>query len=90
MFSILPPGDNTADIRVLTDNVILRTELTGKWERPNYPSTYDKSIHFPYFTVNYAGQYSFYVTDWNNTEVLAIQIIISATGKFIYEDVFVY
>ena len=81
-FSARPQASNTANIRVLTDNVILQTELEGRWETPGNVSTTDKFIPFPYFTVDHAGLYRFYVTGWDSNEVLAIQIVISVTGKY--------
>ena len=81
-FSARPQGSNTANIRVLTDNVILQTELEGRWETPGNVSTTDKSISFPYFTADHAGLYRFYVAGWDSNEVLAIQILISATGIY--------
>ena len=80
-FSARPQGNNTANIRVLTDNVILQTELGGRWVAPGNVSITDKSIVFPYFTVDHAGLYRFYVAGWNSIEVLAIEIIISASGN---------
>ena len=94
-FSERPQGSNTANIRVLTDNVFLQTQLRGRWVAPENVSTTDKSISFPYFTVDHAGLYRFYVAGWDSNEVLAIQIYISATGNtnfnvinlLVYQDI---
>ena len=79
LLSLLPPNTNSANVRVLTPNVTLQTSLTGRWMGPEGVDTVS-NVALSYFTTNFAGLYSFSVTNWEGNQVVAIQINISATG----------
>ena len=79
-YDILPPDINRASITVLSTNVTLQTNIPGKWQSPNDVNTTDNILTFSAFTVNHAGLYRFYA-DKNGSEVLSIQIYISAIGE---------
>ena len=79
--SLLPPSNNTASVRVLSQNVTLQTNLIGKWRRPDNTEVNSDSITFPVFTADHAGFYQFFVASFiDRSEALAILIIITATG----------
>ena len=79
-FSLLPPDINTADVTVLTQNVIVNSNLVGRWQRPDESNVTHNSLTFPIFSQSDEGLYKFYVTDWYGEDTLAIQIYISAQG----------
>ena len=87
-YDILPPDINRASITVLSSNVTLQTNVPGKWQSPNDVNTTDNMLTFPVFSVNHDGLYRFYA-DMNGSEVLSIQIYISAIGElFSYYIIF--
>ena len=83
-FSLLVPNINTADVTVLSQNVVLSTNLVGRWQRPNYDNVTHNSISFPIFYQSDGGLYKFYVTGWDGEEILSIQIYLSIMGKYMY------
>ena len=85
-YTLLPPINNTADITVLSQNIQLQVNLItqsslGRWDTPISPEITALSTTIPEFTANLAGLYKFYVTSWNGTEAIAIQIELSAIGE---------
>ena len=74
-YAVLYPQTNSASVRVLSLNVTLQTDVTGKWRRPDSTEVDSNSITFPTFTLINAGFYTFYA---NNSE--AIRILINTTG----------
>ena len=62
-------------------NVNLNGER-GIWKGPNAIGTSGDSITFQDFAVSSSGLYQFFVTNWNDSQVLAIQIELNATGKY--------
>ena len=60
---------------------MLEANLEGRWKLGNVPLETGKLIEIELFTKNSAGLYMFYVTSWDNSEVVAIQIEIAAIGK---------
>ena len=83
-FSLLVPDINTADVTVLSRNIVLGTNLVGRWQRPDYDNVTHNSISFPIFYQSDGGLYKFYVTGWDGEERLSIQIYLSIMGKYIY------
>ena len=83
-FSLLPPDTNIAEIKVLTQNILLSTNLVGRWYRPDDSFVTHNSLTFTIFHQTNEGMYRFYVTDWNGELTLAIQIDISIMGM-LYE-----
>ena len=81
MFSLLAPDFNEVDILLLTQNVVLSTNLVGRWYKPDNTSTSDASLDFPLFHQSDEGLYRFYVSNWTGQQQLAIQINISLIGK---------
>ena len=82
-YTLLPPSINIAHVGELSLNVLLQTNLIGKWRRPDNTEVTSDNITFPVFTAaNHAGLYRFYVTNWEKVEVLAIQIILFTDSKF--------
>ena len=79
-FSLLAPDMNRADVEVLTENVIVSTNLVGRWQIPDDSFVANKSLTFSIFNQTDEGLYKFYVTNWNGEQTLAIQIIISVIG----------
>ena len=79
-FSLLPPDTNNAEVEVLTQNVVLSTNLVGRWYRPDNSYVTQNSLTFTIFHQSNEGLYKFYVTDWNGELTLAIQIDISIMG----------
>ena len=73
--------DNTAEITVLSKNVMLQVNIRGRWELPDGSSNTESAIEFELFTKDLAGMYKLYVSSWEGSEVLAIQIEINAVGK---------
>ena len=80
-FSLLPPDINRADVKLLTRDVVLSTNLVGRWQTPDNATGTQSSLIFPIFGQSDEGMYSFYVTDWAGEESLAIQIVLSILGK---------
>ena len=82
-YSELPTSGNanTAYIPVLSQNVILNVNLRGRWVPSDSTTVGGESIEIQLFTINLAGVYQFKVTSWSGSEVLAIQIELSAIGK---------
>ena len=72
---------NTADIDILSKNVMLQVNIKGRWELPDGSSNTENVIEFELCTKDIPGVYKFYVSSWDGSEVLAIQIEISAVGK---------
>ena len=79
-FSLLVPDVNTADVTVLSQNVVLSINLVGRWQRPDYDNVTHNSISFPIFYQSDGGLYKFYVTGLDGEEELAIQIFLSIMG----------
>ena len=85
-YTMLPPKNNTVDITVFSQNVMLVVNLVtqnnlGRWLTPHSPEIATSSTTISEFTANLAGLYQFYVKNFQDTEQLAIQIQISVTGK---------
>ena len=83
---MLPPENNTADITVFSQNILLEVNLVtqnslGRWVTPLDPEITTTSTTISEFTANLAGLYTFYVINFLGNEELAIQIQISAIGK---------
>ena len=76
---------NNASFRVFTQNISLGINLRigsyGRWDTPIVPEITSSSTMIPIFTADLAGSYKFHVTNYLNTDMVAIQIQISATGK---------
>ena len=91
MFSLLAPHLNEVDILLLTQNVVLSTNLIGRWYKPDNSSTSNISLNFPLFHQSDEGLYGFYVTNWGGQQQLATQINISLIGKihYVYHDVLI-
>ena len=79
-FSLLPPQMNRADVNLLTQDVILSTNLVGRWQKPDDSFVTNDSVAFPIFAEYDEGLYKFYVTNWDGDNTLAIQIYISVIG----------
>ena len=71
---------NRADVEVLTQNVVMSTNLVGRWQLPDDNFVVDNSLTFSIFNQTDEGLYKFYVTNWDGEQTLAIQIIISIIG----------
>ena len=66
---------------LLSQNVTMRANLEGRWEIAYGSSLTGKLIEIELFTINLAGLYKFYVAGLEETEILAIQIQITAIGE---------
>ena len=66
---------------ILSQNVMLQANLEGRWQLPNSSSIDGKLMEIKLFTKNLAGLYEFYTAGLEDTEVLAIQIEITAIGE---------
>ncbi|KAI6647384.1 hypothetical protein LOD99_12380 [Oopsacas minuta] len=77
-FPLLPPDVNRADFTILSEDVVLSTNLVGRWRRPNSDNDTQSYITFDIFQQSDEGLYRFYVTNWEGIETLAIQIYITA------------
>ena len=82
-FSLLPPNINSASVTVLTQNVVLSTNLAGRWQRPDNSSVESNTLTFSTFYVTQGGVYKFYVDNWDGQQTLAIQLNINVTGKYL-------
>ena len=74
-YAVLYPQTNSASVGVLSLNVTLQTDATGKWRKPDNTEVDSNSITFLTFTSINAGLYTFYV---NNSET--ILMMITTTG----------
>ena len=81
-FSLLPPDINRADVEVLTHNVVLSTNLVGRWLTPSNSSVVTNTLNFPLFHQTDEGLYEFYVINWDGLQELAIRIYISIMGMY--------
>ena len=63
---------------------MLQSNLKGRWERPDGSLVAESMIEFELFTKDLAGVYKFHVTSWSRSEVIAIQIELTAVGKYQY------
>ena len=66
---------------VLSQGVALQTNLEGRWQLPDGSSVTGKLMEIRLFTKNLAGTYEFYTAGLEDTEVLAMQIEITAIGN---------
>ena len=80
-FSLLPPNMNSASVTVRTQNVVLSTNLAGRWQRPDNSSVASNTLTFSTFYVVQGGVYKFYVDNWDGQQTLAIQINIALEGQ---------
>lgn len=71
---------NRADVAELTQDVVVSTNLVGRWQLPDDDFVVDNSLTFSIFNQTDEGLYKFYVTNWDGEQTLAIQIIISIIG----------
>ena len=71
---------NRAEVEVLTMSVNLRTNLVGRWQKPDDSFVTQNSITFAVFHQSDEGLYKLYVKNWDGDQVLAIQIYISIVG----------
>ena len=76
VYSMLPPNINTADVTILTQNVILQANMEGRWNKSGETISTTNTIAFDVITRNLAGLYEFLSVE----DTLAIQIKISVTG----------
>ena len=60
---------------------MLQVNIRGRWIFLDGSSNTESVTEFELFTKDLAGVYKFYVSSWDGSEVLAIQIEISAVGK---------
>ena len=72
---------------MFSNNVVLESNLKGKWEPPNGSSVAESMLGFELFTKDLVGVYKFNVTSWSRSEVIAIQIEIYAIGKFFNHEI---
>ena len=77
----MAPEINRAEVTLLTQNVTLSTDLVGRWQKPDHSFVTDNYLTFSIFHQFNEGLYKFYVTDFDEQEVLTIQIHISIRGK---------
>ena len=64
---------NSASVAVLTQNVVLSTNLVGRWQRPDNSSVASNTlITFSTFYVTQGGVYKFYVDNWDGQQTLVI------------------
>ena len=75
------PDTNTADIMVLSQDVTLQANLEGRWQLPDGSSVTGKSLVIEQFMKNLAV-YEFYTAGLKDTEVLAMQIELTAIGEY--------
>ena len=80
-FSLLPPNINSASVTVLTQSVVLSTNLAGRWQLPDNSLIASNNLTFSTFHVTQGGLYRFFVNNWDGHEVLAIQIGITSEGQ---------
>ena len=80
---MLPPDINTADVTILTQNVILQANIEGKWKKSGESISATNTVTFELITLNIAGIYEFYTME-SGVSTLAIQIQISVTGLLNY------
>ena len=85
-FPLLPPVTNIAYVAILTDHVVMSTNMNGIWQIPNSSYVTNNPITFSPFRVANSGLYKFYVTGWNSVQTLAVQIQILPTGGIIGYD----
>ena len=71
---------NRADVNLLTQDVILSTNLVGRWQKPDDSFVTDDTLTFSIFHQSDEGLYKFYVTNWDGDETLAIQIYLTING----------
>ena len=82
-FSLLPPNINSASVAVLTQNVVLSTNLVGRWQRLDNSSVAFNTLTFSTFYVTQGGVYKFYVNNWDGQQTLTIQINITPNGTLL-------
>ena len=74
---------NSASVTVLAHNVVLSTNLAGRWQRPDNSSVASNTLTFSTFYVTQRGVYKFYVDNWDGQQTLAIQLNIIVIGKYL-------
>ena len=65
-FSLLPPDINRSDVEVLTQNVVLSTNLVGRWLTPSNSYVTTDTLSFPLLHQTDEGLYEFYITNWQS------------------------
>ena len=64
---------NRANVKVLTQNVVLSINLAAWWLTADNSYVTTDTINFPLFHQTDEGLYKFYVTNWDGERDLAIQ-----------------
>ena len=81
-FSLLPPAINRAEVSLLTQDIVISSNLIGRWQTPDNSILNDSSIILSRFYSTDAGRYKFYVTGLDGQERLAIELFIPLYSKF--------
>ena len=77
------PTTNTVSIPLSTQEVSISTNLFGKWNIPGDTNVSSSTIDIGAFTETDAGLYTFYSNNWDEIEVIVMQINISSSPALI-------
>ena len=69
-------------IPVGVKDFVLSTNLEGRWKLPNNVYIYSQTIAYTMLSYEYFGLYEFYVSNWDENEVIGIKINVVPGGKF--------
>ena len=69
-------------IPVGVKDFVLSTNLEGRWKLPNNVYISSQTIAYTMLSYEYFGLYEFYVSNWDENEVIGIKINVVPGGKF--------
>ena len=91
----------TLSVPSAVQDITLSINIEGKWTLPNNSNSTNSVLTIPNFSSQNNGTYKFYIINWDDVEVCAIQIelttsntiigmLLSLKTKYIMKDVFKY
>ena len=80
-FSALYPANNTIRLKVRTEDFSLSANLPGRWKLPNDTYISGQSISYVSLVYEYFGLYQYLINNWDENEVVAIQITLIPDGN---------
>lgn len=80
--SVFTAATDMISIPVGVENFVLAANLKGRWKLPNNSYISSQSITYAMLSYEYFGLYKFYVFNWDENEVIGIEINVVPGGEF--------
>ena len=71
---------NTLLIPSAVQDITLSINIEGKWTLPDNSNSTNSILTIPNFSSQNNGVYKFFINNWDDVEVCAIQIYLTAAG----------